>query len=257
MTAGLVLDAIPSELQLHILRQLKTRVVLVCVARLNKYWFDLASELVRQRAVSVLGRPGVVLAFETSDPADYRSRTTYTLQCGSSLFEPTLECASLFALPKLSLGFPSDAPTFNFSLDEDEYFGSLLWAVLLTTQRMVKCRVSPPASPKLVAFDRSTTHYQRVSEGLDRFRRNEFTSGSTDKGEERLLTGDVGPGANLRARLEGEGSEVGEQGRVVEAAARRTFKVGLEGIKLDAASVVIASEENTRGDDMTVLFCGR
>ncbi|KAG8705125.1 hypothetical protein FRC09_003131 [Ceratobasidium sp. 395] len=272
MVSPLALDALPSELQLCVLQHFSTRSLLIYVTRLSKHWFALASELVRQRAVYVLSRPGASVTFETSNPSDWTTRTTYTLQPlpalierTTGLFESTLECASSFRLPRLSLGFSSAAPTFDFALDEDEYFGSLLWCVYLSTQRSVQCRVSPPASPRLVAFDRTVRHDQRVVEGLERFRRSEFGAGGCEEGEgerERELEGERGPIVYLSAKLEGdrEGEkERGRSGRVVsvDGTERSVFKVGFQSVRLDAASVVIASEEGSRGNDMTVLFCGR
>ncbi|KAG8746490.1 hypothetical protein FRC10_004931 [Ceratobasidium sp. 414] len=258
MTTTLSLDTLPAELQLCILHRLSTRSLLIHVTRLSKYWFALACELVRQRAVHVLERPGASITFETSNPSDYRTRTMYTLQpLASGLFEPTLECASSLRLPRLSLGFASTSPTFDFSLDEDEYFGSLLWSVWLSTRRSIQCRVSPPASPRLVAFDRAVKHDQKVVEGLDRLRRSEFVVGG--KKGERELVGECGPSVYLTARLN-MGAVLRESvgGRVASVSGEKsTFRVGFESVRVDAASVVVASEDGSRGNEMTVLFCGR
>ncbi|KAG9124193.1 hypothetical protein FRC07_012493 [Ceratobasidium sp. 392] len=252
--ATTALDALPSELQLCILQNFSTRSLLLYITRLSKHWFALSSGLVRHRAMHILTRPGVNISFEASNPSDYTTRTTYTLQPSASGL--TLECgSSCFQMPQLSLGFSTSSPTFDFILDEDEYFGSLLWSVYLSTHRSIQCRVSPPASPRLVAFDRTVRYDQRVVEGMDRFRRSEFTG---EKGEERELVGDRGPSVYLTAKLDAPCSvSSGEKGRVAEYGEKAVFKVGFESVRVDAASVVVASEDGTRGNDMTLLFCGR
>lgn len=59
MTSTMALSTLPTEIQLCILQHLSTRKLLCKVTRLSKDWFYLACELIRQRTVRLLGKPGV------------------------------------------------------------------------------------------------------------------------------------------------------------------------------------------------------
>lgn len=146
---------------------------------------------------------------------------------------------------------------FEFRLDNDEYFESFLWSVSLSTQRSVQYRVSPPASPKLLAFDRTVRYNQKVQEGLDRLRRCEFPEPSSEaRTDERELTGDHGPAMWLKTRHFPVQSI---NDKYVRGSARREgvseFRAVFEGLRMDAASVVVACEDAQRCNDLTVFFC--
>ncbi|KAG9084243.1 hypothetical protein FS749_005374, partial [Ceratobasidium sp. UAMH 11750] len=77
---------------------------------------------------------------------------------------------------------------------------------------------------------------------------------------ERELAGECGPSVYLGVRLNAgpvlRGALGGE--RVASVSGEKsTFRVGFESARVDAASVVVASEDGSRGNEMTVLFCGR
>jgi hypothetical protein len=59
------------------------------------------------------------------------------------------------------------------------------------------------------------------------------------------LAGDDGPAVRLSVRLMPQG--VGDG----------AFRVGFEGLEMDAASVVIASEDGRKSGDLMMVFCGR
>ncbi|KAF8603275.1 hypothetical protein BDV93DRAFT_167312 [Ceratobasidium sp. AG-I] len=278
MPETMALSALSSEIQLCILQHLSTRRLLSKVAPLSKEWFYLTCELIRQRAVRLLGKPGVSVVvstfyvqplslmrltisparsqFETSKPSDYLTKANYTLTPLSTCpFEPIeSECKS-YQLPRVSFGFSAPSTCFSFDLDDGEYFESFLWTVWLTTQRSIQYRVSPPASPRLLSFDRTVQQQQKVQEGLDRLRRIEFPDekGET-RTEERELTGEGGPALALTARLMPARS-TGEKNSQDEG--RSEFRMGFETLKMDAASLLVVSEDQEKAtDDLTVLICG-
>lgn len=272
------LSALPSEIQLCILQHLSTRKLLCKVTPLSKEWFYLACELIRQRAAHLLGKPGVSVVvstfcvhpcfsdetdhslprsqFETSKPSDYLTKANYTLTpLSTGPFEPIeRECKS-YQLPRISFGFSASSTCFSFDLDDSEYFESFLWTIWLTTQRSIQYRVSPPASPRLLSFDRKVQQQQKVQEGLDRLRRIEFPDETGEmRTEERELTGEDGPALELTARLMPARS-MGEKYSRDEG--RCEFRMGLEKLKMDAASLLVVSEDREKaGDDLTVLICG-
>lgn len=255
MSDALTLSTLPSELQLCILEHLSTRRLLCRVTRLSKYWFSLVCELVRQRTVRLLERPGVGIVFETTKPSDYNT-ISYTLRPQpSGPFEPT-KCGSL-TLPQLVLAFTSSSAMFEFHLDDDEYFESFLWSVSLSTHRSIQYRVSPPASPKLLAFDRTVRYNEKVEEGMDRLRRCEFPEpGSEVRTAERELTADHGPALWLKTRHFPVQSL---SDKYIRGSARRDaaseFRAAFEGLRMDAASIVVACEDKQRSNDLTVFLC--
>lgn len=79
MSDALTLSALPSELQLCILQNLSTRRLLCHITRLSKYWFSLVCELVRQRTVRLLGRPGVGIIVSHQMHVSFPASTLITL----------------------------------------------------------------------------------------------------------------------------------------------------------------------------------
>ncbi|CAE7051116.1 unnamed protein product [Rhizoctonia solani] len=238
MSCASTLSTLPSELQLCVLGHLSTRRLMRQVTRLSKHWYILVCKLIRQRTLRLLGRSGVGLVFEASTPSNFDSKT-YTLtphSCG--LFDES--ACNVF--PQLSLAFASSAATFEFQLDEDESFGSFLWSVSLSMSRSVQCRVSPPASPKLLAFDRTVRQNYAVQNGLDRLKRREFpTRGEMVRSEERELTGDHGSTISLKTQL--------------LPARQGNFKTSLESLRMDASSLLVAYEDTRPSNDMMLFFC--
>ncbi|KAF8699477.1 TAFII28 protein, partial [Rhizoctonia solani] len=230
---------LPSELQLCIIGHLSTRRLLRQVTRLSKHWHTLVCKLIRQRALRLLGRPGLGLVFETSTPSHFDSKSYTLIPHRSGPFDEST-CA---VFPQLAFSFASSAATFEFSLDEDEYFGSFLWSVSLSTSRSIQCRVSPPASPKLLAFDRTVRQNHTVQNGLDRLRRCEFPAeGGKARSEERELTGDHGSAISLKTQL-------------LPALPGGNFKTLMESIRMDASSLLVAHEDTQRSNDLMVFFC--
>ncbi|KAJ1303842.1 hypothetical protein OPQ81_008262 [Rhizoctonia solani] len=231
------LSSLPSEVQLCVLGHLSTRRLLQ-VTRLSKHWYDLVCEVIRQRTLRLLGRSGVGLVFETSTPSNFDSKTYTLTPHPSGLFDKST-CA-LF--PHLLFTFASNSATFEFHLDEDEYFESFLWSLSLSMSRSIQCRVSPPASPKLLAFDRTVRQNYGVQNGLDRLRRCEFPAeGEKVRCEERELTGDHGAAISLTTQL------LPTDGV--------NFKTSLESLRIDALSLLVAYEDTQRSNDLTMFFC--
>ncbi|KAH7334018.1 hypothetical protein B0J17DRAFT_121575 [Rhizoctonia solani] len=238
MSCALTLSTLPSELQLCVLGHLSTRRLLRQVTGLSKHWYTLVCHLIRQRALRLLSRPGVGLVFETSTPSNFDSKTYTLAPQASGLFEES----TCNVLPHLLFMFASSCATFEFNLDEDEYFGSFLWSVSLSMSRSIQCRVSPPASPKLLAFDRTVRQNYAVQNGLDRLRRCEFPAeGEKARSEERELTGDHGSAISLKTQL--------------LPAHGGNFKTSLESLRMDASSLLVAYEDTQRSNDMMVFFC--
>ncbi|CAE6497194.1 unnamed protein product [Rhizoctonia solani] len=238
MSCASTLSSLPSELQLCVLGHLSTRRLLRQVTRLSKHWYMIVCKLIRQRTLRLLGRPGVGLAFETSTPSNFDSKTYTLAHHPAGLFDESTR--TLF--PHLSLTFASSAATFEFHLDDDEYFGSFLWSLSLSMSRSIQCRVSPPASPKLLAFDRTVRQNYSVQNGLDRLKRCEFPAeGEKIRSEERELTDDHGAAISLKTRLlPTDGGN---------------FKTSLEGLRIGASSLLVAYEDTQRSNDMMVFFC--
>ncbi|CAE6447804.1 unnamed protein product [Rhizoctonia solani] len=238
MSCALTFSTLPSELQLCVLGHLSTRRLLRQVTRLSKHWYNLVCKLIRQRALRLLSRSGVGLVFETSTPSNFDSKTYTLTPHGSGLFDES----TCNALPHLLFTFASSSATFEFNLDEDEYFGSFLWSVSLSMSRSIQYRVSPPASPKLLAFDRTVRQNYTVQNGLDRLRRCEFPAeGEKARSEERELTGDHGSAISLKTQL--------------LPAHTGNFKTLLESLRMDASSLLVAYEDTQRSNDMMVFFC--
>ncbi|CEL53020.1 hypothetical protein RSOLAG1IB_06088 [Rhizoctonia solani AG-1 IB] len=239
MSCALTLSGLPSELQLCIIGHLSTRRLLRQVTRLSKHWHTLVCKIIRQRTLRLLSRPGVGLVFETSTPSHFDSKTYTLTPHPSGLFDESA-CA---VFPQLAFSFASSAATFEFSLDEDEYFGSFLWTVSLSMSRSVQCRVSPPASPKLLAFDRTVRQNHAVQSGLDRLRRCEFPAeGGKERSEERELTGDHGSAISLKTQL-------------LPALPGGNFKTLMEGLCMGASSLLVAYEDTQRSNDLMVFLC--
>lgn len=182
-------------------------------------------------------------------------KANYTLSpLPSTLFEPSeSECKS-YQLPKLSFGFSASSTCFSFNLEDYEFFESFLWSVWLSTERSIQYRVSPPASPRLLSFDRTVQQKQKVQEGLERLRRREFPKeGGETRTEDRELTGENGPALELTARHMPARSMPETR---AQDEGRCEYRVAFERLKMDAASLLVVSEDGEkRVDDLTVLIC--
>ncbi|KAB5588760.1 TAFII28 domain containing protein [Ceratobasidium theobromae] len=147
-------------------------------------------------------------------------------------------------MPQLSLTFGTKSAPFEFRLDQDEYFESFLWSMWLSTQRSIQYRISPPTSPKLLSIDRVVRQEQMVQEGWDRLRRVEFPEGCDGaRVEERELTVNRGPAVWLKLRLFPVDSE-------------NEFRAAFEGLRVDAASVVVTHEDAAKNSDVTMFLLG-
>lgn len=194
------------------------------------------------------------IVFEISNPCDSSSRVYALKAQPTGLFDS--KCGSV-QLPKLSLAFTSPSASFEFNLDDDEYMESFLWSVTLSTHRSIQYRVSPPASPKLLAFDRKTRDVQKVEDGMDRFHRSEFPQQNCDqRASEHELTGECGPPVRLMTKLSPP-LAIREKytggGRHQEGVSE--FRVAFEGLRVDAASVIVASEDAKGKNNLTMVFC--